>query len=421
MQSETDIVIRIRAEVAQLRAALRDESARISKMVKPSVASYQKLATIEQQVVDRTQDLNKAMGRTPFAGYAMSIMFFGMALERIFTQIWKFGTKAFNDIQHSVEGTVTQSDMLEGSMKFLGYTIGQALEPVLMWLIPIIDAISDWVDKNPELTATLITLGITLGALFAVGGAMNLAVNGFRDLSMILTGLMSIKGGGWLATLSLSSPWVLAILAVAGGILAFNKALKDSPAFKENFNNEIMKPLTDSFKDLWSSVNDLFKEIFGGTGIIDTIGGLFLILARTTLSVLVPALVILAETWGNVFKAARAAWLAITGEGDKAAKVWDSIDWDSSAKALSAAVDNMKKLMSSLAAGQITISGQMDVYNREAAMKNLQEGAYSPAPKGAPYAPITIQTLNIYSNEDPLEDLRNSLTRRDLGAGIKLG
>jgi hypothetical protein len=124
----------------------------------------------------------------PFAGYAMSIMFFGMALQKTFSAVTKFGTKAFQDIQHSVIGTVTQTDMLEGSMKFLGYTIGQALEPMVSYLIPIIDNISDWVDKNPELTSGIVGIGIALGAIFAIGGSGILALNGFKELKTILTG-----------------------------------------------------------------------------------------------------------------------------------------------------------------------------------------------------------------------------------------
>ena len=48
-----------------------------------------------------------ADSRTPFAGWALSILFAGMALQRFSTQLIQFGTKAYNDIAHSVEGTTT--------------------------------------------------------------------------------------------------------------------------------------------------------------------------------------------------------------------------------------------------------------------------------------------------------------------------
>jgi hypothetical protein len=133
----------------------------------------------------------------PFAGWAMSIMFAGMALQRFSMSIYKFGTKAFQEISHSVEGTVTNTDMLQGSMKYLGFTVGQALEPVVAFLIPIIDKISEWVERNPKLTATITTLGIALGSIFMVGGMGVLAINGFIDLAskISLMGTSATVGG----------------------------------------------------------------------------------------------------------------------------------------------------------------------------------------------------------------------------------
>ena len=136
---------------------------------------------IDEWLKDSTKGLKKH--RAAFAGWAMSIMFAGMALQRVSNQVWSNGTKAFQDIAHSVEGTATQFDMLEGSMKFLGFTIGQALEPVAAWLVPIVDHISDLVMENEELVAGFTITSAVLGGLFSVGGMGVLALNGFADLA----------------------------------------------------------------------------------------------------------------------------------------------------------------------------------------------------------------------------------------------
>ena len=89
------------------------------------------------------KELNSAMGKNQkqFAGWAMSLMFAGMALKRMFDTVWKSSTKTFNEISHSVEGTTTGFDMLQGSMKFLQYMVGDALQPVADALVP-------WIDKS---------------------------------------------------------------------------------------------------------------------------------------------------------------------------------------------------------------------------------------------------------------------------------
>ena len=55
---------------------------------------------------------------------------------------------------HSVEGTVTGFDILNGELKYLGFNIGSALEPVVGFLTPIISAVSEWVQEHPKLRLT---------------------------------------------------------------------------------------------------------------------------------------------------------------------------------------------------------------------------------------------------------------------------
>jgi len=152
--------------------------------------------------------------RVPFAGWAMSIMFFGMALNRIFRSIWKSSTKTFQDVMHSVDGTTTQFDMLQGSTKYLGFVVGEALQPIVGKIIPIVDAISDWVSVHPKLTAEIVKWGMILGTLFAAGGAVVLASNGFKELKNIITGVGTTAGVSADKTVVASSRMVGALSAV---------------------------------------------------------------------------------------------------------------------------------------------------------------------------------------------------------------
>ena len=119
-----------------------------------------------------------------FAGWAMSLMFFGMALQRASMAIWQMGNKSFREINESVEDSVNGFQQMEGATKYLGFTIGAALEPVTAFLIPIIDKMSDWVATHEGLTRVLTSTGIVLGSLFFVGGTGVLAINGFIELGL---------------------------------------------------------------------------------------------------------------------------------------------------------------------------------------------------------------------------------------------
>lgn len=122
-------------------------------------------------------------GAFQFQGWAMSIMFFGMAMQRAFTTIWKQSTRVFNDVMHSVEGTVTNTDMLKGSFTYLGFVIGQALDPLLGFFIPIVDKVAELANQFPKTTAAIVAGGAALGTLFLVGGSGTLALYGFLELA----------------------------------------------------------------------------------------------------------------------------------------------------------------------------------------------------------------------------------------------
>ncbi|OYT26523.1 MAG: hypothetical protein B6V02_01505 [Thermoprotei archaeon ex4572_64] len=163
----------------------------------PAMDRY-RLAT---RMVKKDMDKLSKGSSVPFAGYAMSLMFFGMALKKTFDTIWKSSTKTFQDISHSVEGTVTQFDLMEGSMKYLGFVVGAALEPVVGYLIPIIDKVADLAEEFPNLTAAIVIAMGVLGTIFFVGGSAKLAWDGFVGLGLAISGVKTkataLKSFSW--------------------------------------------------------------------------------------------------------------------------------------------------------------------------------------------------------------------------------
>lgn len=152
---------------------------------------FAKLGEGMTEISDIMDDLDDKIAKSKFnfQGWALSIMFAGMAIQRIFSGISKFGVKTFNDIAHSVEGMTTNTDILQGSMTYLGFSIGQALEPVIGWLVPIVEWIANLVAEHPKWTAAVIATGIAIGGLLTVVGGTVLALYGLAEAFSIVFGV----------------------------------------------------------------------------------------------------------------------------------------------------------------------------------------------------------------------------------------
>ena len=175
-----DITFKVGVDLSDVKKKLNAAKTTLHKALGSGKATTRAINNVERQTkaYDKMSRAIQPLKRE-FAGWAMSLMFAGMAMKRAFDMIWKSSTKAFQDISHSVEGTVTQFDMLEGSMKYLGFVMGAALEPVAQHLVPIVDKISEWVEENPELTASLVVITGVLGTLIMFIGMTKLAIDGF--------------------------------------------------------------------------------------------------------------------------------------------------------------------------------------------------------------------------------------------------
>jgi hypothetical protein len=242
-------------------SSLRTELNKATNNVRILGAEYRKtgkngaeFAAAQERVAKATERLNKATGKTPFAGYALSLMFAGQMVKRSLMTMSTFGIKTFQEIAHSVEGTVTASDMLDGSMKYLGFTIGQALEPVVAFIVPIIDYISDWISNNEELFRTVTVLGIAIASALAIGGAIILAKNGFTDL------FVHAKGLNWAS--------IGTTITKGIGVIAIGYALKDmGNAFEEFEKGNFKKGFLTALSGALKAIGGMMLLTGAGTGV----------------------------------------------------------------------------------------------------------------------------------------------------------
>jgi hypothetical protein len=99
-----EILIKARNEAS---AAFKEAQKGLTGIHKDAAAaetSMKKFDNASMHLEKTEKRLEKAMfgAKKQFQGWALSIMFLGMALSRVFNQIWKSATKTFQDVTHSM-------------------------------------------------------------------------------------------------------------------------------------------------------------------------------------------------------------------------------------------------------------------------------------------------------------------------------
>jgi hypothetical protein len=158
--------------------------------------------------------------------------------------------------------------MLTGSMQYLGFTVGQALEPIAAFLAPIVDKIAEWVSGNEGTTRTIFLVVLAVGALLLTLGQLVLGISslidGFKTIKLAMsTGWIANFGG---ALVSFGIGPILAIIAILAILYI---------AWKTNFGG-IQEFVRATFGQIWNTIKDVIAnvvEIFKGLFMI--IEGLF--------------------------------------------------------------------------------------------------------------------------------------------------
>ncbi len=434
--TKNDVTINIGAVFTNLKKQLASAKNEVKKAFATGTNISMAMNNFEK-INKNVDGFTKAISpvRRQFQGWAMSIMFFGMALQKIFTDIWKNGTKTFNDIMHSVEGTVTGFDMLDGSIKYLQFSIGQALEPLAFMMIPIIDAVSEWISENEGLTRTIVSTGLVLGGIFAVGGAGALAINGFLELGekigFILTKTDGLKNFDWTA-LGNAITKGIGLISIGFSLFMAKDAIND---FK---NGKVMEGLLEALgaTATFSGGVMLLKGKGGAYGGALVVAGFALDYASKNqstflqdlfnlISYIIPlfgnSAIYIGELFNKMFTdlyySARIAWLKIvglfTGKTD-----WSQISalklaietpgktWLEIYKTQKDNIQNLGKDIQNMYNDMVT--GKLDIKVSDNKDTNREQLPLLHYQGYTPYSPIHIQTLNI---TDPTGVITNAILK----------
>ena len=152
--------------------------------------------------------------------------------------------KYTNDVAMTTfEGKLTN---LKNRLGDVSETIGEKLLPVILQLadrlIPIIEKVAVWIEKNPELTLTIAAVVAGIFALLTILGTLGIAV------PLITTGIVAF--GSALAFVA-ANPIVIIIAALVAMIAKVALAMKEVGGAKE------------FFRQTWDGIKIIFDETIG--------------------------------------------------------------------------------------------------------------------------------------------------------------
>lgn len=134
------------------------------------------------------------------------------------------------EFDNKIATTKAQKALLENQLDRIKTTIGYALLPMINDMIskarPMLDAIMEWTQKNPELTATLLQVALGGSVLVASLGALGIAIAVLRGpfaimvfaLKLIKTSTMAATAALWLKQAAL---FALRSIVLGGFLLRF--------------------------------------------------------------------------------------------------------------------------------------------------------------------------------------------------------
>jgi len=251
------------------------------KFFNKSTGDIVKTAEATKQVTKATKQVNtqmKGLKEPPFQGWALSVMFMGMQIQRIFQTILTSSVASFVEIISKSADATSAITVLGAQFTGLKFAVGEAINSFVAAhpeIGELIQKIDDWVQQNQTLTASLVIWGMVVGLVLFMIGQLALGLVGFvfmikkagffvLTLSGNLTTLITKLAAGELsfAAMGASVSSFLNILGWVALVIAILWVL-----WKTNFGN-----MQGFVVNTFAIIVDLFKRVF--KRIIKIFGGL---------------------------------------------------------------------------------------------------------------------------------------------------
>lgn len=159
--------------------------------------------------------------RQRFKMYLLSVMFFGMMIQRTFQNMATTTLSTFMKITEAQTAAGQAVTALSAHWEFLKFSVGEAIGAFIAAhpeFLEWIDSIADFVQQNEGLISSVIIAGLAIGAAFMLTGQLGLGLSGIK---MMIT---AIAGGEGL-TKALGSGGLVGALGGAGSAFLFLAAM----------------------------------------------------------------------------------------------------------------------------------------------------------------------------------------------------
>ena len=190
--------------------------------------------------------LDTGMVREQFKMYLLSIMFFGMQIQRVFGRIARTSLDTFMKVTEGTTEAGQGINMLQGAFTTLKFAVGEAIAEALLPFIPaildLIMKIVNFIETHKKLVAAIVIGGAAFGALLFLIGQVGLGISGVATLFVKLGAAIGISTRPLLIFFALG----IALLVV------FLKAWKDFP--------ETITPLVKgALYEIWGGLKNIWK------------------------------------------------------------------------------------------------------------------------------------------------------------------
>jgi len=174
----------------------RKAIAAMNEFAKTNKVTIGEIKSANNQIINAQNRLaeknEKAFGRMKnnIMSAGLSMLFTGMAMKKMFQDIATTAITTYNKINANTALANNAVTRLAISMDYVYYVIGDALSSALDSIMPmilsVVDAITDWIEQNPELSGQILLWGIIISSVVMVLGQMGLAVLGIISALQLL-------------------------------------------------------------------------------------------------------------------------------------------------------------------------------------------------------------------------------------------
>ncbi len=239
--------------------------------LKKQITSVKPMEKVGKRMITTQANLNKKTGQWTktvsvaqnklkrFKMEFLSVMFFGMLLQRTFSRLLRSTVSTFTKIMEASGFLGTAIQRLGVHFEFLKFTVGSAinqfLEPLMPAILNIISLVNEWVQLHPKLTAGIILGGFALGLMLFLIGTLTLGIGGLIMAFTTVLPILAIVGG---ILLVLAVKFGLLdgfILKVKEGLTAIGVSSGEVEKIGDAMENTLPKVIT-FFTELISTVRD---------------------------------------------------------------------------------------------------------------------------------------------------------------------